>query len=316
MTERACTVIALGGNAIVRNGDDGSIEQQSLRAHEALIEVVDLVKDGHSIVLTHGNGPVVGNIMLRGEAAADRVLPMPLYIANADSGGGVGYMLQQTMHNLLVEAGLSRSVVTVITQTVVDPADPAFRDPVKAIGPPMDEQEADAAAHVRNWTVRKQPDDSWKRVVASPLPIRLVEAQVIADLARTGAIVIAAGGGGIPVAEDETGLLRGVEAVVDKDWSGALLACALNAETYVVLMAAGGVYDRWGKPDARLLDSLTTTQVRALLEQGTLDGGSIAPKLAAAAYAAETCGCRSVLCAPGSLGQALRSRAGTHVYAG
>lgn len=314
--ERPRTVVALGGNAIIRRGDAGTIEQQAERAAEAMRGIADLAQAGHVLVLTHGNGPVVGNILLRSEAARELVPPMPLYIAGADSGGGVGYLLQQTLHNELVSRGLTRQVATLVTQTVVDSADPAFSTPTKPIGPFMSQDDALAHAEERGWTVREQPGGGWRRVVPSPLPVEIVESSAIRMLAETGTIVIAAGGGGVPVTRDDDGHLAGVDAVVDKDWTGALLACALGADTFVVLMEADALYRGWGTPDEQRVETLTAAEASALLCSGALDTGTIGPKLAASAYAAQMCGCTSVLCSPGQLAQAMVGEAGTRVTSG
>lgn len=316
MMHRPRTVVALGGNAIIRRGDSGTIEQQTERAREAMRGIADLAEECHVLVLTHGNGPVVGNILLRSEAARELVPPMPLYIAGADSGGGVGYLLQQTLHNELVARGLSRQVVTIVTQTVVLADDPAFADPSKPIGPFMSAEDAQAHAAERGWTVREQPGGGWRRVVPSPLPLEIVESPAIRTLAQTGAIVIAAGGGGVPVTRSHDGQLAGVDAVVDKDWTGALLACALGADTYVVLMESDALYRSWGTPDAHRLAHLTAEEARGLLCAGALDSGTVGPKVASSAYAAETCGCTSLLCAPEQLAQAMAGEAGTRIVRG
>lgn len=313
MEARPRTVIALGGNAILRRGDSGTIEDQSRRAHEALAPVVDLAARGHSLILTHGNGPVVGNIILRGEAAAGVVPPMPLYIAGADSSGGVGFMLQNTLHNLLQEAGLTREVATVVTQTVVDADDPGFANPTKPIGPFLDKDNARAYAKERGWIVTEQPGGGWRRVVPSPLPTRLVEERSISLLAQAGTIVIAAGGGGVPVTEAPNGALTPVNAVVDKDWSGALLACATGADEFVIIMEADALYSDWGTPHARRVESLSAHEARRLIDSGSFDAGTIGPKLAAAAYASDVCGCTSVLCAPGDLTTAISGDRGTRI---
>lgn len=313
METRSRTVIALGGNAILRRGDSGTIEDQSQRAREALAPVVDLAARGHSLILTHGNGPVVGNIILRGEAAAGVVPPMPLYIAGADSSGGVGFMLQNTLHNLLQEAGLTRDVATLVTQTVVDADDPGFRNPTKPIGPFLNESRARTYAMERGWIVAEQPGGGWRRVVPSPLPVRLVEERSISILAQSGTIVIAAGGGGVPVTEAPDGELTPVNAVVDKDWSGALLACAAGAQAFVIIMESDALYSAWGTPEARRIESLSVDEARHLMDDGSLDAGTIGPKLAAAAYAADVCGCVSVLCAPGDLTAAIAGDRGTRI---
>lgn len=306
-------VVALGGNALVRPGEQGTIEQQFDHARDATETLARLVARGHTVALTHGNGPIVGNIVLRGEAARDVIPPMPLFISDADSEGGIGLMLQQVLHNHFVHLGVDRDVISLVTQTVVDSSDPAFDDPRKPIGPFMTETQARERETRDGWTVARFDGRGWRRLVASPDPLRLVESGAITALAEAGAVVIAAGGGGVPVVELPDGTLRGVDAVVDKDLAGALLACALGAQVFAILMESDAVYADWGGPDERRLERLGPDEARALLESDTLERGTIEPKLRAALRAAESCGCRSIICSAEALHDALDGRAGTTI---
>lgn len=306
-------VIALGGNAIIRQGEEGTIEQQAAHAREALEAVAALAAGGAHIVITHGNGPVVGNILLRNEAAAGSVSPMPLYIADADSAGGIGFLLQYTLLNLLREASLDRAVATLVTQVVVDPEDPAFAEPSKPVGPHYDAARAVELTREHSWLMTEVAPGIWRRVVASPLPTRIIETEVVRKLAESGDIVIAAGGGGIPVVEGPTGLITPVDAVVDKDFASALLARDLEADVLILLMEADALYRDWGTQDARPVDRISVSDARELLDSGNLSRGSIGPKLAACAQFAEETGRDALICASDRLADALAGRAGTRV---
>lgn len=306
-------VVALGGNAIVRAGEEGTIEEQFSHATEATRAIAELARDGHRLLLTHGNGPVVGNIMLRGEAARDEVPPMPLYIAGADSEGGIGLMLQQTLHNHLAFLGVQREVVTLVTQTVVDTEDPAFLDPDKPIGPFMPAEVAEPIAEERGWALRAYPGRGMRRVVPSPRPLEIVEAPLAVRLALEGTLVIAAGGGGVPVLRQANGMLRGTDAVVDKDWAGALLACAMEADLYLMIMESDMLYLDWGTDRSRPVPELTANAADTLLAEGAFERGTIGPKVAAAAWAARTCGCACVLCGPSGLKEGIAGSAGTRI---
>jgi len=306
-------VIALGGNAILCRGDDGSISTQFQRADASMRHIATLADNGDRLVLTHGNGPVVGNIVLRNEAARGTVAPMPLYIADADSEGGIGLMLQMSLHNQLVQAGVEREVVSVITQCVVDADDPAFTRPTKPIGPYFDAEGAARLADEEGWTFAEEGDRGWRRVVASPTPKRIVEARAIERLAAAGSIVIAAGGGGVPVLEAADGTLQGVDAVIDKDRASALLACALGADTLVILMEERSVFNGYGTPEQRAIEKLTLAEADALLASGELARGSIGPKVEACARFVRECGRLAIICAVDALEDALAGKAGTRV---
>lgn len=306
-------VIALGGNAIARPNDDGSIESQYRRAEEAMRHVADLVCDGRRIVLTHGNGPVVGNIVLRGELAAGSVPPMPLFISGADSEGGIGLMLQQTLGNELLRRNCSRPVASIITQVVVDPADAAFSSPSKPIGRRYSEEAAKALARDEGWSVARQSDGRWQRVVASPRPVRVVESAVVEAALNAGVVPIAGGGGGVPVREHEDGTLSGVDAVIDKDWTSSLLAVDLSARHLIVLMEADAVYLDWGRPDQRALQELSVEEGRKLIASGTLAEGTILPKIEASMHFVSSTGRPAILCSTEQLCEALDGKAGTRI---
>ena len=307
-------VIALGGNAMLRRGDDGSIETQQARSDAAMQSIVPLVGAGHRIALTHGNGPVVGNIVIRNEAARDTVTPMPLYIAGADSEGGLGFMLQLSLANALWMHGIGNPVATIITETVVDPVDPAFERPTKPIGPYYTaEQVGLQRSREPGWTFVEVPGCGWRRVVPSPRPLRIVQAPVVARLLSDGMVAIAAGGGGVPVREAADGQLHGVDAVIDKDWASARLAEEIDADGLVILMESDRVYADWGTERQTGFDRLTADEADRLLVSGALEEGSIGPKVAASAWFARATGHAAIICRVEDLEAALAGSAGTRI---
>ncbi len=313
-TELPTFVIALGGNCIVRAGDPGTIDVQTRRAEEAMVGIADLAESCHRIVLVHGNGPVVGNIVMRSEAARGLIPPMPLYIAGADSAGGIGYVLQQALHNELASRGIRRTVVSLVTQTLVDADDPAFSNPTKPIGPYLSGEEAAHLASGSDWVFAEEFDRGWRRVVPSPLPREIIEVSAVSTLLESSAIVIAGGGGGIPVVASADGRLSGIDAVVDKDWTAALLAAELGADSLVVLMEADRAYLGYGTPDAEPVEAISCEKARELLAEDKLSLGGMAPKIAACAYFAETTGNDALICSSEALTQALSGAAGTRVF--
>jgi len=307
-------VVALGGNAMLRRGDDGTIEKQLERSDEAMAHIARLVGEGHQIALTHGNGPVVGNIVLRNEAARDQVPPMPLYISGADSEGGLGFMLQLSLANALWMQGVSNPTATIITETVVDADDPAFGNPTKPIGPYYDDEHADRLRELEpGWALTEVPGCGWRRVVPSPRPLRIVQAPVVARILGDGMVAIAAGGGGVPVYEAPDGQLHGIDAVIDKDWASAMLAHQIDADMLVILMEADRVYAGWGTPQQCGIDSMTADEADAMIERGECNVGSIGPKVGASAWFARTTGREAIICEAEHLIEALAGRAGTRI---
>lgn len=306
-------VVALGGNAIVRFGDDGTVESQYRRAAAAMREVARLACAGRRIVVTHGNGPVVGNIVLRGELARDTVPATPLFIAGADSEGGIGLMLQQVLGNELRRCDSPLVPATLVTQVVVDPDDPAFARPTKPIGPYFTALNAERVALERGWVLAEEPGRGWRRVVPSPRPRRIVEEAALRALLGAATIPIAAGGGGVPVVESPTGELAGVDAVIDKDWTSAVMAAQIDAGMLIILMEADALYERFGEADARRIDRLSAREAAELAER--LPKGSVGPKAAAAAWLAER-GIPTLMCRAEDLERGLDGVAGTLVVPG
>ncbi|GAB4269776.1 MAG: carbamate kinase [Deferrisomatales bacterium] len=306
-------VVSLGGNAILRRGDRGTVEEQFARARQCTAQVARMLEQGFRVVITHGNGPIVGNIVIRNEAARNTVPPMPLYICDADSEGGLGFMIQQTLYNHLRRYHAVREVVTVITQVVVDPEDPAFRNPTKPIGPWYTEAEAAELEATRGWRMAGDPRQGYRRVVPSPRPRRVVEVGVIGHLAREGVVVIAAGGGGVPVVEGPDGELRGVDAVIDKDLATAVLARELGAEAILNLTEVDRVYLHFGTPRPQGLDQARVAELRRYRAQGHFPPGSMGPKIDAAIEFLEAGGREVVITRPDLAVAAAEGRAGTRI---
>lgn len=302
-------VVALGGNALSPPGGDGSVEEMRRALQATAASLADLVAGGTSLVLTHGNGPQVGRLLLQQELAATTVPPMPMDVCGALSQGQLGYLLTQALDNALRRRTLTTQVLSVLTQVVVDGRDPAFRRPSKPVGPTYDRQQAQSIAHASGHVFAVLPDGRWRRVVASPAPVRFVEIEAIRALADAGHVVVAAGGGGVPVVEHR-GQLHGVEAVVDKDRSAALLAQAVAADRLLVLTEVDRVQTGFGTAQARALDRVSVAQARELLAQGEFPEGSMGPKVEACAAFASAGGQAAI----GTMAQAaevLAGRAGT-----
>lgn len=307
-------VVALGGNALSPPGGDGSVEELRTALRATAEPLAELVVDGVSLVLTHGNGPQVGRILLQQELSAGEVPPMPMDVCGAESQGQLGYLLAQAMDNALRARGVTAGVLTLVTQVVVDGRDPAFRRPAKPVGPSYDRPVAQRIARESGHVFAIQPSGQWRRVVASPLPVALVEADALVALVDAGHVVVAAGGGGVPVVEHD-GLLHGVEAVVDKDRTAALLARSVGADQLLVLTEVDRVQVGFGTPSARPLSQVTVTEARALLAAGELPEGSMGPKVEACIEVVEAGG-GAAIGALAEVAALLRGDAGTRVVPG
>jgi carbamate kinase len=308
----ARVVIALGGNALLRRGDEDSAEVMRKNARMAAERVADVAALGWEIVVTHGNGPQVGRILLQNEASRDWVHPMPLDVCGAESQGQIGYLLQVTLGDVFYERGTERPVATVLTFTRVPPDDPAFRNPTKPIGPHYEEAEAKRLASERGWQVASGPEGQWRRVVPSPKPYSIVEAPVIRQMAESGVVVVGCGGGGVPVIEEGPRLV-GVEAVVDKDLASAILARDVEAEVLAICTDVDGVYEAYGTRDQRLIDRLTPEAALEGLADGTFPAGSMGPKVEAAATFIRGGGQRAVICSLDDAPEAVQGQAGTTI---
>ncbi len=309
-------IFSIGGNALIRRGEAGTIDEQFENAEAACSAVARLSSEGSAIIITHGNGPIVGNIIIRGEAARDRVPPMPLFIDDADSEGGIGFMIQQTIYNSLKKLNKHIDVVTVVTQVVVDAGDPAFHNPTKPVGPFYSKEEALTLEREKGWRIVEDSHRGFRRVVPSPRPVRVVEAAVVKNLSETGVIVIAAGGGGVPVVEKADGTLRGVDAVVDKDLATSLLARETGAEVFINLTQIECVYLNFGTPDQTPLRELSVRDAEKYLAGGEFAPGSMAPKIEAAVEFINAGGREVFISTPELIEEALSGNAGTRVFAG
>lgn len=309
-------VVAIGGNSLIKDKEHQSVPDQFATTDETCAHIADMIKEGWRVVVTHGNGPQVGFILLRSEIASNVLHTVPLDSCGADTQGALGYMIQQLLGNRLSQVPGAPPVVTVVTQVVVDKDDPAFQNPSKPIGPFYDEDRARQYEKDQGWTVIEDAGRGWRRVVPSPIPTEIVEIGAMRALLQTGFVVIGVGGGGIPVVRDEQGSLRGVDAVIDKDYASGLLANGLNADLFLISTAVEKVYLNFGKPDQRPLDHLTVEEAQEYLEQGHFPQGSMGPKIRAVIQYLERGGKEALITSPENLARALRGETGTRITLG
>lgn len=292
-------VVAFGGNAILRDDEKGTIEQQEKNATETLENLVYLINDGYELVITHGNGPQVGNILMRNEAGEKmyNIPAMPLDICVADSQGGIGYMIERMMRNVLNKHGIKKNVITLVTLVEVNENDPAFQNPAKRIGKSYNKEEADKLAKEKNWIFKSssKSEGGFRRVVSSPEPLEIINKETIQLLVQNGNIVIAAGGGGIPVFYDEEKNLRTIDAVIDKDMASGLLATNIGADELYVLTDVSFIYKDYGKPTQEKLEFLDYRDTIKYLESGTFEEGSMKPKIMACLRFIENGGKKSII---------------------
>jgi carbamate kinase len=305
-------VLALGGNALARAGEPATITNQFRHARESMAAVIPLARDGWRIVIVHGNGPQVGDSLVRNEVARRAVEPLPLGVLVAETAGWIGYMLQQSLQNALAGARVSRPVVTLVTQTLVDRYDPALGAPTKPIGQALTDEEA-ARLREAGRAVGRDGAGAWRRMTTSPRPLGVVELPVIRSLLDDGAVVIAAGGGGPPVYQDPILGLEGLDAVVDKDRVSAVLAQQLEADVLVILTNVDAVYEGWGTRAARPIHRMTVARAESLIESGAFDAGGMRPKVEAAAGFARASSGRAIIAHLGSGVAALRGETGTTI---
>jgi carbamate kinase len=304
-------VVAVGGNSLIVDREHESIPDQSAAAAITAHHIADMVAAGWNVVITHGSGPQVGFILRRSEIALGEVPPVPMDYAAADLQGAIGYMFQRALRNEFRRRGLQRSAIAVVTQVLVDRNDPAFADPAKPIGSHMDEEVARRRAAELGWIVREDAGRGWRRVVASPLPQGIVEIDEIEHLVSAGYLVIACGGGGIPVFQGDDGDLQGVEAVIDKDLASSMLARELNAELFVISTGVPRVAINFGRSDQRWLEQLTRAEAEKYLAEGHFAEGSMAPKIRAIIAYLDRPGRRGLITDPPNIGRALAGQAGT-----
>ncbi len=309
-------VVAVGGNSLIKDEKHKTVQDQYAAACESMHHIADMIQAGWEVVITHGNGPQVGFILRRSELSRHELHEVPLDYCGADSQGAIGYMFQRALDNEFRVRGLAKSVATVVTQTVVDRADPAFQKPSKPIGSFMTEAGAKVRADNDGWVVVEDAGRGWRRVVASPIPKRIVEAPVIQTLIKGGIVVVAVGGGGIPVIEDERGDLMGVEAVIDKDFGAALLANMIGADLFVISTAVEKAALNYNKPNQKWLDRLTLAEAKQYFAEGHFAKGSMGPKIQAVISFLERGGQRALITDPPNIGRALAGETGTWIVPG
>lgn len=304
-----CTVVVLGGNAFAKPGTPLTMAGQFAFAREVLSKLRPLLEGRSPVILTHGNGPQVGHILTRVEVALGQAYAIPLEVCVAESEGELGYVLEQTLQNLLSEWHSNRPIVTLLTQVVVDPADPAFANPTKPIGQFYSAGQADEMRQ-KGFIVREDAGRGFRRMVASPAPREIIEIDVLRMLLEAGVLVICGGGGGIPVVR-EAGRLRGVEAVIDKDLTSALLGAALGSRRMLILTGVPNAYRDFNTPKQQPLGRLRVAEAQQLLRDGHFAPGSMGPKIEAAVQFASRPGAAAIICDPAGLHEALRGNAGT-----
>jgi carbamate kinase len=305
-------VLALGGNALARADEPATVANQFRHARESVVPIVELARQGWRIVVVHGNGPQVGDELLRNEAARKLAEPLPLGVLVAETAGWIGYMLQQSLQNALAAARVDRNVVTLITQTLVDRYDPALSTPTKPIGHPVSAQEANRIREAGR-SVGKDGNGNWRRMATSPMPLGVVEFPVIKQLLDQGTVVVAAGGGGPPVYQDPLLGLEGLDAVVDKDRVSAILASQLDAEVLMILTNVDAVFEGWGTPAARPIRRMSLDQAERMISEGSLDAGGMKPKIEAAAGFVRRGGGRAIIARLSEGPAALRGETGTTI---
>lgn len=308
---RSLTTVALGGHAILRKKEKPSIERQFTHTQEAMQQILGLITPESGLVITHGNGPQVGNILMRSEIAERSAYPIPLSVAVAESEGEIGYVIQQSLYNALIENQQFKPIVTILTQVLVDRYDPAFENPTKPIGPFFTDDEAMLMRN-EGTLLKNFPGYGWRRIVASPIPIKIIENDTIRRLVNEDVIVIAAGGGGIPVYQEE-GRLRGIDAVIDKDLASSVLAQGIGADCLLLLTDVNKVYLDYGKSGQTELNTVSVFQAIQHMAEGHFPPGSMGPKMQGAIEFVRATGYRALITSPETLQEALKGRDGTWV---
>jgi carbamate kinase len=309
-------VIAIGGNSLIKDAEHMTVFDQYKACGETSEHIAGVVEEGYRVVVTHGNGPQVGFILLRSEMAREVLHEVPLDTCGADTQGAIGYQISQTLDNELRRRGIRRTVVAVVTQVVVDRDDPGLQDPTKPIGPFYPEQSARLHQQTEGWVMREDAGRGWRRLVASPKPLEIIEEPAIRALLEREILVVAAGGGGIPVIRKSDGSLEGVGAVIDKDRTSSLLAKNLGAQRLIISTAVDKVAIHFGRPDQLDIDRMTVAEARKLLGEGEFAAGSMKPKIEAAVDFLEHGGQEVVITQPHLLEEAIRGRTGTHIVPG
>ena len=305
-------VVAIGGNSLIKDKNHQTVPDQFEATRETCAHIANMIQQGWKVVITHGNGPQVGFILLRSELASSVLHTVPLDSCGADTQGAIGYMIQQCLDNEFKQRGIKTSVVSVVTQTLVDKDDPAFQNPTKPIGPFYDKEKAEKYKREKRWDVMEDAGRGWRRVVPSPMPVEIIEQDVIKALVDKGIVVVAVGGGGIPVIKQDD-KLKGAEAVIDKDYASALLAIGIDADLFLISTAVEKVALNFGKPNQKSLDRITLAEAKKYLKQGHFPSGSMGPKIEAIINYLEHGGKEALITNPENLERALRGETGTRI---
>jgi len=306
-------VVAIGGNSLIKSKSQQSVADQYEAAHETCIHIVGMIEQGWDVAIGHGNGPQVGFILRRSELSRHELHEVPLDFCGADTQGAIGYMLQQNLYNEFRKRGMDKQAVTLVTQVLVDRNDQAFQNPSKPIGSFMDQTEALHRRETEGWDVVEDAGRGWRRVVASPLPVRVVERDSVKELIGRGMVVITVGGGGIPVIETEEGYLQGVAAVIDKDYASSLLATSIGADLFLISTAVEKVALNYGKPNQQWINQMTAAEAKRHMEEGHFAPGSMKPKIQAILWFLERGGKEAIITNPENIERALAGETGTRI---
>ncbi len=315
-SDKKLAVVAIGGNSLISDKDHLSIPNQYEAAALTAHHIADMIEADWNVIVTHGNGPQMGFILRRSELSIHEVAPVPMDYAGADLQGAIGYMFVRAFRNEFRKRGIRREPVAVVTETLVDRDDPAFKDPTKPIGAHMDEARAKALAAQQGWVVKDDAGRGWRRVVPSPAPLKIIDYRAIEHLARADFVVVGCGGGGIPVVENEDGELHGVEAVIDKDLASSLLARSIGADLFMLSTGVERVAIDFNTPRQRWLDRLSLSEARRFHAEDQFDKGSMGPKIQALCEYLEGGGKEGLITNPANIGRALAGETGTRVVPG
>ena len=313
MTKKGVAVVAVGGNSLIKDETHKSIPDQYEAAVQSMHHIAEMIAQGWEVVVTHGNGPQVGFILRRSELSMHELHPVALDYCGADSQGAIGYMFERALYNEFLARKMNKSIAAIVTETIVDREDPGFVNPTKPIGSFMDEKTGKERAAGLGWVVVEDAGRGWRRVVASPNPLRIVEAPAIRALIDAGIVVVAVGGGGIPVIENPDGTLTGVEAVIDKDFGSALLANMISADLFIISTAVEKVAINYNKPNMQWLDRMTVAEAKHYMAEGHFAKGSMLPKIQAILRFMEKGGKQALITNPENISRALNGETGTWI---
>lgn len=306
-------VVAFGGNALMDFSGKSSYADQLMRTEKMCSEILSLFDSGYQVVITHGNGPQVGNLLMQQESLADIIPPMPLDVCDAMTQGQIGYMIEQTLRNTFTKNGIKKPVVSLVTQVLVSENDSAFKNPTKFIGPFFNKEESERLERERGWQMREDSGRGWRRVVPSPKPVDIVEKEEIEEMIKRNFVVIACGGGGIPVLQDKKGKLKGVAAVIDKDFAAERLASLIGAEILLLVTSVNQVSIFYGTPKQKNLSKMTLKEARHYLAEGHFPPGSMGPKIEAAIKFLDSGGKKAIITSLEGIDNALKGKGGTEI---